>query len=450
MKSQKSEYELLILGGGPAGLSVSFYAKKNNIPFQLIEASNHLGGNCFTFNDSGYCYDSGAHRLHDKDSNTTNDIKELLKSELKLINVPSQIYRDGHFIDFPLSPFNLFKFLGMLNSLKSIFQIIFYVNNKQSKENFKSLAYRRYGKIISDLFLIRYSEKLWGKPAHELSIKVSGKRLKGLNLKSFIYETFRMKTKNVKHLDGAFYYPEFGIGSIFKKIGEYCGKENLKLNSKVTKISHRNGLIFSVKCNNQKEYYADKIISSLPLNIFLKILDPSPPKEVILKANSIKFRNLILVIFYLDKELVNGNGSMYFPSDEFIFTRVYEPKNRSKKMSPKGKTSLVVEIPCFETDDVWDANTEKLVQKVKENLIGCGFFKEHELIGNNIRKLENAYPVLEKDFEKKIQPIFDYLSGFENLILTGRNGLFEYTHIHDHMKNGRMIVQDLNKNLVKL
>ncbi len=46
-------------------------------------------------------------------------------------------------------------------------------------------------------------------------------------------------------------------------------------------------------------------------------------------------------------------------------------------MSPKGKTSLVVEIPCFETDDVWDANTEKLVQKVKENLIGCGFFKEH-------------------------------------------------------------------------
>ena len=43
MKSQKSEYELLILGGGPAGLSVSFYAKKTNIPFQLIEASNHLG-----------------------------------------------------------------------------------------------------------------------------------------------------------------------------------------------------------------------------------------------------------------------------------------------------------------------------------------------------------------------------------------------------------------------
>lgn len=445
MKSQKSEYELLILGGGPAGLSVSFYAKKTNIPFQLIEASNHLGGNCFTFNDNGYYYDSGAHRLHDKDSKATNDIKELLKSELKLINVPSQIYRDNNFIDFPLSPFNLFRFLGLLKSLKSIFQIIFYVNNKQPKENFKSLAYKRYGKIISDLFLIKYSEKLWGKPANELSVMVSGKRLKGLNLKSFIYETLGMKSKNVKHLDGAFYYPEFGIGTIFKKMGEYCGKENLKLNSKVTKISHRNGHVVSVSCNNQKEYFADRIVSSLPLNIFLKILDPLPPKEVMSIANSIKFRNLILIIFYLDKESVNGNGSMYFPSDEFLFTRIYEPKNRSKKMSPESKTSLVVEIPCFDSDEIWVKNNWKLVQKVKKNLIDCGFFKENELIGNNLRKLENAYPVLENDFETKIQPIFDYLSDFKNLILTGRNGLFEYTHIHDHMKNGRKIIQDLNK-----
>ena len=114
-------------------------------------------------------------------------------------------------------------------------------------------------------------------------------------------------------------------------------------------------------------------------------------------------------------------------------------------MSPDGKTSLVVEIPCFDSDEIWIKNNWKLVQKVKKNLIDCGFFKEHQLIGNNLRKLENAYPVLENDFETKIQPIFDYLSDFKNLILTGRNGLFEYTHIHDHMKNGRKIIQDLNK-----
>ena len=152
MKNENNK-QLLVLGGGPAGLSVAFYAKKANISFHLIEASNRLGGNCVTFNDNGFYYDSGAHRLHDKDQQTTKDIKDLLKSDLKLIKVPSQIYRDNKFVDFPLSPFNLLKFLGPFKFIKSIFQIFFSSNKQYNKDNFKGLVYSKYGKLISELFL---------------------------------------------------------------------------------------------------------------------------------------------------------------------------------------------------------------------------------------------------------------------------------------------------------
>ena len=441
MKNENNK-QLLVLGGGPAGLSVAFYAKKANISFRLIEASNRLGGNCVTFNDNGFYYDSGAHRLHDKDQQTTKDIKDLLESDLKLIKVPSQIYRDNKFVDFPLSPFNLLKFLGPFKFIKSIFQIFFSSNKQYNKDNFKGLVYSKYGKLISELFLTKYSEKLWGKSAEELSLMVAGKRLKGLNLKSFIYETLGLRTKKVEHLDGSFYYPNFGIGTIFEKVGDFCGNENLFLDSKVTKISHENGIIKSVEYNGTNELYGRNIISSLPLNVLLKLLFPTPPNEILSIADTIKFRNLILIVFYIDKKSINTNGSMYFPSEEFLFTRVYEPRNRSSFMSPENKTSLVVEIPCFKEDSIWKNCDEGLVQKIKDDLINCGFFKQNDIIGNNVKKISNAYPVLEKGFENKVKPIFSYLASFKNLQLTGRNGLFEYSHIHDHMKNGRKIISN--------
>jgi len=98
-----------IIGGGPAGLGVAFFAKKKKYTYELFEANNIVGGNCITFNYNEFYFDSGAHRLHDKDEKTTELFKSLLNENLKLINIPSQIFRDGKFLDFPISPLNLIK-----------------------------------------------------------------------------------------------------------------------------------------------------------------------------------------------------------------------------------------------------------------------------------------------------------------------------------------------------
>ena len=134
---------------------------------------------------------------------------------------------------------------------------------------------------------------------------------------------------------------------------------------------------------------------------------------------------------------------MYFPSDEFPFTRVYEPKNRSKFMSPKDKTSLIVEVPCQKEDEIWHEDEAKISSRIQEKLIESNFFNSNDLIESKIYRIKNAYPVLEKNYQDKIEPIYDYLKLFSNLKITGRNGLFAYTHIHDHMINGRNIVKDI-------
>ncbi len=59
---------LSILGAGPAGLALGYYAKKHEIPFTLYEARDTPGGNCTTFRHGEFLFDSGAHRLHDREA----------------------------------------------------------------------------------------------------------------------------------------------------------------------------------------------------------------------------------------------------------------------------------------------------------------------------------------------------------------------------------------------
>ena len=136
---------------------------------------------------------------------------------------------------------------------------------------------------------------------------------------------------------------------------------------------------------------------------------------------------------------------MYFPSTKYPFTRIYEPRNRSKWMTPEGKTSLVVEIPCQKGDPIWSKDENKLTKEVLTELLDLSFFKEKELIGKKIYRIHNAYPILEVGFEDKITRLYQYLNTFENIDITGRNGLFAYSHIHDHMINARTVVSNFSK-----
>ena len=103
-----------ILGAGPAGLGVGYYAKKYGLPVSIFELSNSVGGNSRTITNGEFRYDTGAHRLHNKHNHVTQMVKELLGEDLKLVNVPSKIYHNGSMVDFPLNIINLFQSLQTL------------------------------------------------------------------------------------------------------------------------------------------------------------------------------------------------------------------------------------------------------------------------------------------------------------------------------------------------
>ncbi len=431
---------LTILGGGAAGLAVGYFARKKGIPFTLFEAGEVPGGLARTYRFGDFLFDSGAHRFHDKDPEMTAEIKTLLGDDLLRIEVPSQIYIEGNYVDFPLSPLNVFKSLGLKTCLKAAADFLKARRAPSDKPaNFEEISVRRYGRLIAQMFLLNYSEKLWGIPCRRLLPQVSGKRLKGMGLWTFLLELTGGMKKKTQHLDGAFYYPKQGIGEITERLAQSCGSDTLHLGETVTKILHDGHSIRAIE-TNRGQTPTGEVVNTLPISLLIRLLDPAPPEPILKAAGNLRFRNIILVAFFLAKNSVTRNGSVYFPERDFDFTRVYEPKNRSASMAPEGKTSLVAEIPCWEDDALWREQPADLIQRVSAQLRTLGWFEKEEILSAEVMRLPRAYPVLQVGSEKDTRTLFDYLRQFDNLSTTGRSGKFTYAHIHDMMRFAKNLV----------
>lgn len=431
-----------ILGSGPAGLTAGYYAKKQHLNFIIYEAGSMVGGNCRTIKLGDFRFDTGAHRFHDKDPVVTAEVKNLLGDDLLSVDAPSEIFFDDKFYRFPLELTDLIDKLGYRSLLKIAWDKL-HSNGIREIDNFEALALRRYGKTLAEKFLLNYSKKLWGLPTHHLSTAISGNRLKGLDLWSFLKSTLFGTPKNPVHLDGTFFYPKYGIGMIPEKLFTSIGKENVRLQHGVSRIIHKNGRIDRIILNDAVEIQTGIVINTLPLPLSLRILDPPPPSALISIADNIKYRHLILCVYCLKGGTFSQNASLYFPSEEFPFTRLYEPKNRSSYMAPENKTVVVLEIPCFRDEEIWQKSDRDLNRTVWEGLCRVKSLKEDDIVHFQTFKLPFAYPVLEVGYEENVKRLVDYFKRFENLYLTGRSSLFKYVHLHDLFRAGKEVVEQI-------
>jgi protoporphyrinogen oxidase len=431
-----------ILGGGPSGLFAGHYLKEHGVPFTVFEARDRIGGNCATYRHGDFYFDSGAHRLHDKDAGVTDAVAGLLGADLLRTTATSQILYNGRFVDFPLAPFSLAGHLGPADTLRAAAEVFWLrlQGRRGSWSNFEDFAVNTYGRTIAERFLLTYSEKLWGATCERIASSMARTRLKGLNLRAFIKETLRGKDDKVEHFEGKFFYPKYGIGMIADRLGEACGMANIRTRAHVTRISHEKGRIRSVTINEAEEAAVEEVVSTIPLPYFMRVMDPAPEDDMLALSDTLHFRSLILVAFFLDCEAISSNATTYFPEPRFVFTRAYEPRNRSPFMSPEGKTSVVVEIACDAGDEHWRMDNDRLIALCLSQLSELGWIKSEQLIDSEVCRMEYAYPVLLVGTEEKTRKLLDYLAGFENLKVAGRNACFNYTSIHEVLRSTKEVI----------
>lgn len=430
---------LTILGGGPAGLATGFYSRRAGHPFRILEAAGRVGGNCVTEERDGFRFDRGAHRLHDKDPDITSDLLALLGDEMRRVSAPSAVCSEGRFLRFPPSARDLLIHLGPRRFATAAAEAVLPHAAPVGAETFESFATRAYGASVARLFLLNYSEKLWGRPCAELSPRVSGGRLRGLRVSTL----FTRAHRNTGHLDGAFYYPARGYGRVVERIAEVCGAATIRCGARATRLLHDGQRLTHVEVNGAERLPVDRVAATLPLSALVRALDPLPPAAVLALADQVTFRHIALVTWFLARPSVTPYATVYFPEPTTPITRVSEPRNRSPLMAPPNHTSLVAELPCSETDALWRAPDDAIVHAAAPTLTALGWLRPGEVMGAAVVRLPHAYPVLTLEAERAAAELVRYLGRFENLHLLGRNGLFHYGWLHTMMRMAKTLVAEL-------
>lgn len=438
---KKRTEKTAILGGGPAGLAVGHYARRRNIPFTIYESSDRWGGNCVTHEWNGFRYDSGAHRLHGKDPDIVNQCGRLMEGSLYEVDKPSRIFKNNRHFNFPLELKNIVRNMSIRELAIGITDLLrASVSGNGGSGNFEELAVRRYGRFLAKEFLLDYTEKLWGIPCADLDTSLTGKRLSGLNVMGLLKDML-LGNSSPRHMEGKFYYPAGGIGRLMDALAASCGEDRIRLNSSVTRVFHDAGRIRGIELNGSEQREVDEVVSSLPVNRLLGMLEPKI--GIGDRETGFHFRNLVLIAIFIGREKVGSSASLYFPGADTAFTRAYEPRNRCVSMSPPGTTSLVAEIPCDDNSQFAAMPDRSLADIVIDSFCRFGWIRQSDVLGFEVKRLPDAYPVLVSSHRQLYADTEAALGKFENLKITGRNGRFKYSWIHDQLRWGQEIAAEL-------
>ena len=105
-------------------------------------------------------------------------------------------------------------------------------------------------------------------------------------------------------------------------------------------------------------------------------------------------------------------------------------------MAPAGKTHLVTEYFCFNSDIIWSQTDEELTLLTVKHLQKLGFIQPDEVLDSVVLRIPKAYPLFEVNYMKHSGQVSDYLEGFENLYPIGRAGKFQYYNTDHAMESG--------------
>lgn len=447
--------KILVLGGGPCGLSAAWKLSKSGHDVTVIEKEPLLGGLCVTNEYAGYRFDLGGHRFISKNKELVDDVCRMMGDELLISNRRSIVLLNGKSFNYPLSAQDIFLKMDIWTNLKAFTSYLIAAFSKallrRKDISFEDWIVSRFGRTLYNLFFGPYTKKLWGISPKLISSDWASQRISLLNLKDVFFRLVRLKKDIPRTYFKNYFYPKKGIGQMFEMIGSEVSKLGGKIilnatasgislnNNKVKGISYvQNGIIKTIDC--------DYVISTIPLPDIINAFPGYLTKNILYHAEALKFRAVRFLNVLVDLPDISENTWMYVSEDKYVMTRIQEPKRRSPYNAPEGKTSIMLEIPCNENDEIWNCPKESLLKRCLADLGKLGIGIEGKVIDYFTTSITHGYPVYNLGYGTHRLEIFNFLDSYENLITCGRQGTFRYIFMDTAMQMGINAAQDIIAN----
>ena len=427
-----------VIGAGPAGLSCAYELVKAGVETDVYEAGPTAGGLARTIELWNQRVDLGPHRFFSKDPRVNKLWLEVVGTDYIMIDRLTRILYKNQFYQYPLKHFDVVKKLGAAETfmclLSYLRESIWPEESQGSEETFESWVVRKFGRRLYEIFFKTYSEKLWGIPCTELDADFAIQRIKKFSMLEALKSAFTSNS-NSKHktLVDNFAYPVHGSGLVYERMAEYIltngGKINL--NAPVNRVlnSGRDVSGLELKGGAVKKY--DHIVSTMPLTQMVMRLD-GVAQDVIESAKSLKFRNTILVYLNVRGGDLFPDNWIYIHSPNLKLGRITNFRNWSPALyREETGTILALEYWCNEPDALWSMDDDKLIELGKREMSETGLLKGEDITDGYIQRINRCYPIYSIGYQKKLEPIINYLNGMTGLTVIGRYGSFKYNN-QDH------------------
>jgi protoporphyrinogen oxidase len=452
-------HKVLILGGGPAGLTAAWKLALAGKEVTVLEADDQVGGLSKSVRREGFTFDLGGHRFITHNMDLADDVQNLLGDQLSVRPRKSTIRLMGKFFKYPLDFGDLVKKLPILTQMHSGMDYVFTAISRKLKhypdESLEDWVVNRFGRALYNIYFGPYSEKLWGVPAKTISADWAAQRISLPNLWDVFLRLLGKKADMPKTYATKFFYPIGGIGVISERLVEEIiianpKKNKVILNAPVKRFVHDEKQVTEIvyeENGEEKSVSADFIINTIPLPNMIRFMDPPLEQSLIDVANQMKFRSLRFLNLMLDMEQVSDNTWMYIPEHKYYFFRIQEPKNWHPGNAPGGKTSLILEIACDYDDKRWTASDDETAEECFKSLNDLGWPLRDKASGWFSTFARYAYPIYTLDYKEKLRGAFKILNRFENLLCCGRQGLYRYNNMDHSMEMGILAARHVTEDI---
>ena len=428
-----------VLGAGPAGLTAAYVLANRGVSATVFEADGVVGGIAKTVEFSGYRFDLGGHRFFTKLRPVERLWEEMLGEELLTRPRLSRIYYQGKYLAYPLQAKDVIARLGVR---ESVFCALSYLwtrlKPKRPEVSFEDWVTTRFGRRLYDAFFRSYTEKVWGIPGSDIRAEWAAQRIKNFSLAKALLTILGLRRAHVTTLIEEFRYPRLGPGQMWERFRERVEERGIpvRLNHRVVGIRHDgDGHVESVLVRRNggpdEEVQVESVLSSLPLSTLVLSLDPPPPPEVFVAAQRLRYRELCLVALVIDEHEPFPDNWIYLHDPDTRAGRVQNFGAWSESMVVPGTTCLGVEYFCFEGDEIWEMPDEEAVRLATHELTRIGLIDPAKVVDGVKVRVPRAYPMYDTDYSLAVDTLREYLSGFDNLVTFGRNGLHRYNN-QDH------------------
>jgi protoporphyrinogen oxidase len=432
-----------ILGGGITGLTLGCVLDSSRYDIEILEKDQKVGGLCRSLQEDDFTFDcGGSHIIFSRDAEALNFMIGLLGDNKVQRRRNTKILFKGRYVKYPFE--NGLSDLPLEDNYECV---RYYMENaiKKAKgelkepRNFEEWMYNTFGRGITEKYLLPYNEKIWNYAAKCMSADWVSGRIPEPPLDDVIKSSLGIKTEGYEHQLN-FYYPRTGgIESLIRALeGRFKGRIDKGFNvASVKKIA---GKWLVSNGSGEKEF--DLLISTIPLQELIKTIE-NVPVNVSKAVDSLKYNSLITVMIGIDTPGTNDISWLYIPGKEDgLFNRVSFPSNYSDMAAPCGKSSVLVEITCSESDAIWNTDDAAIINSTVADLDKLSIVDRDRICYSKVKRSRYAYVIFDLDYHYNMSIVNDYFNrtGIE---LCGRFSEFKYLNMDACVRSALNKAKDL-------